>query len=490
MQFKLKPYKHQLKAIDMAKEHRDIGLLWEMGAGKTGGLINILRVKYAEKGRVMRTLILSPLVTLHNWKKEFGIHSYMESNKIHVLQGASTKKIKEFMKWACNMETGEIGGEQIFITNYEALNSTKLFDLIAAWSPEIIIADEAHLLKNPKAKRTKAAIKLGDKTHHNYVLTGTPILNSVRDVYGMFRFLDRGATFGKNFHVFTNTYMEDENAGWKNQRNHFPKLVARTEKYEDLTEKIYKICDRVLKKDVIKDLPPLVKKVHLVEMGAEQSKYYKEMERDFITFVQEKERQKELSGAVVAQLAVTKALRLQQIVTGHVSTEEGETIYIEKVPRLDETRRLLQEIVIDGKHKCILWCSFRANYVQLGKLCEEMGIGHVFLTGDQNLDQKEESMNRFNDDPSVQVIIANRRAGGIGVNLVAASYSIVFSRNFSLAEELQSEARNHRGGSQIHESITKIDLAAAGTIDERVLEALSNKQDISNQVIDFIRRKK
>ena len=142
---------------------------------------------------------------------------------------------------------------------------------------------------------------------------------------------------------------------------------------------------------------------------------------------------------------------------------------------------------MDGNHKCILWCSFRANYVQLGRLCTEMGINHVFLTGEQNLEGKKHAMDSFNSDESCSVIIANRRAGGIGINLVTASYSIVYSRNFSLGDELQSEARNHRGGSQIHDQIVKIDIAAKDTIDEHVLMALKNKQDISKKVIDFVK---
>ena len=114
-----------------------------------------------------------------------------------------------------------------------------------------------------------------------------------------------------------------------------------------------------------------------------------------------------------------------------------------------------------------------------------MGIEYTMLTGEQNLEGKREAMDRFNNDENIRVIIANRRAGGIGINLIAADYSIVYSRNFSLEEELQSEARNYRGGSQIHKRIVKIDLCANDTIDERVVEALSKKQNISDTIIDF-----
>lgn len=85
------------------------------------------------------------------------------------------------------------------------------------------------------------------------------------------------------------------------------------------------------------------------------------------------------------------------------------------------------------------------------------------------------------------VAICNRRAGGVGVNLVAASHSIVYSRNFSLEEELQSEARNYRSGSERHESIVKIDLAVKDSIDEEVMLALKNKEQVSTQVLDMVK---
>jgi len=226
-------------------------------------------------------------------------------------------------------------------------------------------------------------------------------------------------------------------------------------------------------------LPDLIKKRVNVQLSKKQRTYYEQMKRDFVAFV--KESQKE--GIVVAQLAVTKALRLQQIVSGFVMDEDGKVIEIEDNPRLKAVKELLQGL--HTNHKVILWCSFKHDYKQLEKVCKELGLEPVFLTGEMNLRGKKDAMDRFNSDDKCRVIIANRRAGGIGVNLVAASYSIVYSRNFALADELQSEARNHRGGSQIHEKITKLDMCALDTIDELVLEALQNKQSISDKIIDL-----
>ena len=203
------------------------------------------------------------------------------------------------------------------------------------------------------------------------------------------------------------------------------------------------------------------------------------MKDNYLTFV------KDTDKAVLAQLAVTKLLRLQQIVSGFMVTEEGESLAFDSVPRLDRLRELVEEIT--PNHKLIIWCSFKKNYEMIATLLEELDIRYVMLTGEQNTKQKQEAIDEFQSEESnsPRVVIANRRSGGIGVNLTAASYSIVYSRDFNLGDELQSEARNHRGGSEIHDKIVQLNLCVADTVDEAVLEALNNKQKISDIIVDL-----
>lgn len=189
---------------------------------------------------------------------------------------------------------------------------------------------------------------------------------------------------------------------------------------------------------------------------------------------------------VTANLAVVKALRLLQICTGFVGTDLGEDFVFEKNPRLDICEEYLEELT--PEHKVIVWCSFKQNYRMVEKVCKKLEVDYVLLTGEQNSREKGEAVERFQTDPKCRVIIANRASGGVGVNLTAASYSIVYSRNFSLAEELQSEARNHRGGSEIHDQIVKIDLCSIDTIEEGVLDSLMNKQEGAEAVLDRVRR--
>ena len=397
------PYPHQIDAMNKAYLSQSFALLWEMGTEKTFGMINILRLKYGQSKRVQRTLILTPLITLYNWKEEFKMHSYVEPSDITVLDCNGAKRNKMFSKAAFSHN-----GEQkdaVIIMNYEALQTDSLFSLIEDWAPEIVVADEIHLIKNHKAKRAKRAVVIADRANFKFGLTGTPILNKPTDIFMQYRFLDP-SIFGKNYFAFQAKYMKDENAGWSSRPGYFPKYVARPEMFGELQDKIYSIATRVTKKDCIKDLPPLIKTVKHIPLSKEQQRMYDQMKKEFITFVKDQQEEGK-SKAVVAQLAITKALRLQQIVTGFVKTDEDEIVAIKDNPRLKVVEDLLEQLIHD--HKVILWCSFKHNYKQLGELCTKMKIKHSFITGDMTLKEKQESMNEFRNNEENRVIIANRQ---------------------------------------------------------------------------------
>lgn len=470
MEYKLQPYDWQLKAIDMSYKLNDMALLADMGTGKTGAMVNILRTKYTED--VRKTLVLSPLVTLYNWKNEFNVHSYIHEDDVLVVHGTSAKKLKILEKGLDKRPN------RIVLMNYEGMISKNIFAFIREWKPEILVLDESHYVKSHKSKRSKNVYLVAKDCDHRFIMTGTPMTNSIADIFMQYKILDNGETFGTQYYPFESEYMYDANQAWSHSHNHFRKMVAREDKLDDLHNKIYAKAIRVTKDETL-DLPPLVQSTYPVDLSPKQKKYYKELQRDLVSYVSEKGKE----GAVVAQTAMAKALRLQQIVTGFVKTDENEIIEIEDNPRLKACAELVENLY--KKHKIILWCSFKHNYKQLGNMLTKMEIDHGFITGDQDITEKRETMNKFNDDDDFRVIVCNRKAGGIGVNLVAASYSIVYSRNFSLEEELQSRDRNYRGGSEIHDTIYKIDLTAKDTIDEQITSALQAKKSIADKVIEI-----
>lgn len=458
-------WQHQKTAIERAKDAPEFGLFFSMGCGKTRTAIELLRHKYNQADKICRTIILCPLIICENWQIEILKFSKIPEKEICLIKGIKKERIKRFKE----------SGANIFILNYESLLNEELYQNILKWRPEILICDESHRLKNITAKRTKRAILLSDLTHTRYLLTGTPVLNGPSDLFAQYRLLDGGKTFGKNFYAFRGQYFYDKNYGMPAQK-HYPDWRVKPGAFEKINSLIYKKAMRITKEDAL-DLPELVRQTIYVDMSPEQEKLYEQMKKDFVAFVKNMGKME----ASVATLAIVKALRLLQIASGFVKTEEGNEITLKDTPKISALKELLEEITTNDK--VLVWAAFKNNYAQIRKVCEELGLPYVEVHGEIPPKEKYEAVYRFQNDRNIKVFIGNQLSGGIGLNLVEASYSIFFSRNFSLEADLQAESRNHRGGSEIHPKITRIDLITKNTIEELVAKSLASKQEIGEKLL-------
>lgn len=469
---KIPLWSHQREAVAIAKNVTGYGLLFEMGTGKTATACNILREKWRQYGSLASTLILAPPIVLENWRRELLAHTDVPKDRIVVLAGTGKKRLD-----LLTVARERYGDQFIAITNYEGLLMAPLYaNILERWRPSCLVADESHRCKDIKARRTKLAIQLADQADLcRLILTGTPVLNSPMDLFSQYRIMDRGEALGKNFFVFRASYFQDRNAYMPKTR-YFPDWRPTEEGMERLNKVIQRTASRVEKKDCL-DLPPLVRKTIEVELSPEQRKLYDAMKTDFVAYLGDK--------ACVAQLAITKALRLQQIVSGHVPLEgEGGDQTVRELtdtPREAALRALLEEIA--PHHKVIVWTVFRHSYGVVRKVSTELGLPFVEVHGEVGPSAKQAAVNAFEKDPAVRVLIGHPGSGGIGVNLVAASYAIFYSRNFSLENDLQAEARNYRGGSHIHDKVTRIDIVAKDSIDETVFSALSAKSQMSVELL-------
>lgn len=464
-------WEHQKKIIDIAKDRKHYALFAEMGTGKTLTAVQILRKWCTRSQRPLRTLVLCPPAVRNAWCREIVKFSRL-GRHAHVLEGPGRKREKTFDKLAfCGKDSDP--GPGIFITNYEALSMKGLFLLLKAWGPDVLILDESQRVKDFKAKRTKLCIELADNIPYKLILTGTPILNTAMDIWSQFRILDGGQTFDRNFYAFRAKYFYDKNANMPSQK-HFPDwhpLPGISDKFNSL---IYAKATRVLKKDCL-DLPPVVRQRVEVDLSPEQVRMYVSMRDDYVAYMQDT--------ACVASIALTKGLRLQQMVSGFwVSEQDDKPRSFKENPRLTTLKELLKEIITS---KIIVWAGFRHSYDDLIKVCKELSLGYVTLYGGMTDKGRQESIDSFQTDPKVRIMISNPSAGGVGVTLTAASYMIYYSRGFSLEHDLQSEARAHRGGSEIHQKITRIDIVTPGTIDEVILDALERKENLANKILQI-----
>lgn len=233
---------------------------------------------------------------------------------------------------------------------------------------------------------------------------------------------------------------------------------------------------RVMKDECL-DLPDRSQVTIHVELDPEQERLYNSMKEVFIAYLKSGE-------AVTAQIAVTKALRLQQIVSGYCKTEMGEEISLKHNPRLDA----LEDLLEDMNEKVIIWATFQENYRQIAGVLTKLKIPFTELHGQVPNKDRQKNIDRFQNDPTVRAIICNQAAAGLGVTLTSAPNSIYYSRNFSLEQDQQSADRNYRSGSEIHKKITRYDLVARNTIDEIILEALANKANMAEQILSLKNR--
>jgi len=460
-------WKHQEAAIERAKYCENFALFFDLGTGKSRTTLEIIRHHFNSQKKILRTMIIGPSAVVFNWRNEISKYTKIPLEKVYPLTGSLDVRVK-VMKNAPH--------DSIFITNYEAFAYPKFVSAVMSGIPEVLILDESHRVKDSKAKRTKNLIKLSYEmeklpTKHRYILSGTPVLNSEMDIFSQFLILDSGKTFGTNFFAFRATYFRDKNAYMPRQK-HFPNFVPKEGTLDKIKAKIAQISAEANKADCL-DLPPFVRQSVEVEMSTEQKKAYEDMKKDFIAFVG--------SGVATAQLALTKALRLQQILSGFITLEDGSHHVFKENPRADA----LEELIVDiaPNQKTIIWSIFHADYNTIEDILKRNKIEYRTLTGLTKDKQKE--IDEFQNDPNVRVIVASQMAGGTGVNLTAASCMIYYSRSYSLEHDMQSEARAHRGGSEIHSSITRIDLLARGTVDEIVLQALREKKNLAESILDL-----
>ena len=467
------PWAHQREALRRSLPLRDFALLWDPGCGKSFAAIMVARAKMFHVEHPLRTIVVTPPIVIKNWKDEWLAHSKFKPEQILCLVGSGKERLEALKNADKTM---------VIVTNYQSLTvMPDVFAALKAWKPEIFICDEAHRVKNPQSKTCKRTAELAALAKHRMILSGTPILQSPMDLFGQYLVLDLGTTFGKNFYQFRAQYFYDKNAGMPAIR-HFPNWQILPNAEKEIGRKIAATSMSAKKSECL-DLPPFVRKVLSLELSSSQRRIYDEMAKDFVSYVGDK--------ACVAKLAMTKALRLLQITSGFVTLEgkdgaDREICSLEDNPRITLLSELLGDIEPSGK--VIVWASFKQNYIQIAKACADADLAYVEVHGGISPGQKQVNVKLFQTDPRIRILIGNPGAGGIGINLIQAPSAVFYSRSFSLEHDIQAEARNYRGGSEIHDKVTRYDLVAENTIDEIVASRLAGKMAMSDSIFQELAR--
>jgi SNF2 family DNA or RNA helicase len=464
-------YAFQKKIYDRFKDQDNAALLMDMGTGKTPTTISLIRYKYGMVGGVVPTVIFCPVITLQNWKDELTTWTKLDPEYIGIVKGTSKKRLAVI----------EDEKHKIIILNYEALRSDAVVKALIKRKFKIAVCDESQRIKTYKSIACRKVLQVTKEANvFRSILSGTPITNSVVDIWSQYLFLDHGKTFGNRLTVFRNRYMVNHNADWQNSgsKKAFPDWQFNETTKKEFKQKLKDTSARIKTEDAV-DLPELTTKRIDIELSKEQKKHYEQVRKDLITWLDESE-----ENPLVVKNALTKLLRLNEISSGYMRLYDGTIHKFKDNPRLDACIDLIESAT---PHKVIVYCIFQENYKDLRNALDKKGIDYLEITGEKNTDEKLEAAKLFQDtEKGPRVCIANTRAAGLGVNLVGARYKIYFTRSYSLDDYLQSQKRNNRAGAiKFHSKIFDYHLVAPQTIDEVIYNRLIQKKKFSTSLLDI-----
>ena len=464
--FKMKPYAHQMTALEKSWNRECYAYFMEMGTGKTKVLIDNMSMLY-DKGKIDGALIIAPKGVVKTWyEQELPAHLPDHIDNVSILwQSNITKKQQE--KLDSVLKTGE--DLHILVMNVEALSTTKGVEFALKFincHNTMMAIDESTTIKNPGAKRTKNIIKLGEKAKYRRIMTGSPVTKNPLDLYSQCEFLDPYLLDFTSYYAFRNRYAEMKTL---HVRGRSIQVVKKFVNLGELSETLKNFSYRVLKEDCL-DLPPKNWIKRYITLTPDQFKVYDQMKRQAVAH---------LNGKASSTMTVlTQLMRLQQITCGHFVANDGSTQDI-KSNRINELMDVLSEI----EGKVIIWGHWQKDIKNIIKaIVDEYGPGSVVdYYGLTPQDERQENIREFQNNPECRFIVGTPQTGGYGITLTQANTVVYFSNGYDLEKRLQSEDRAHRIGQK--KSVTYVDLICEDTVDEKIVKALKDKINIASEVL-------
>ena len=487
--FKTIPKKHQRKWLKDNGRKKVFALLDDMGTGKTWIVINDIADLWSS-GDCYSVLVLAPNGVHSNWTRlELPEHmpDWCRYKSVTWYANPNWTEKRELEK----MYEGEEGQLIIFAMNHEAIQTKRGFEAAKKFCETarklMIVVDEADAFKNPTAKRTEKLMRLKPFSDIRRIMTGTLINNAPYDAFIPFSFLDEEILGTTSYYAMKAEYCELLRPGHplleniKKSRNlrRTPQIVARdaqnNPKYRNmdkLARLIAPYSSRNMKSECL-DLPDKIYKTLIFRLTPQQIEVYKKAEDECRLVFENVETPFERLAAMTKLAQITSGYYLHPLAEEPVRIEGGN-------PKLDLIEERVLKIIEEGE-KIIIWARYRVEIADIVAMLKKNGIKTVEYHGGIKKHERVETLDSF-ENGDAQVFVGNPQAGGIGLNLVAASYVLYFSNDYSWRKRSQSEDRAHRIGQT--KNVIYLNFAAKGTVDEKAIGVLANKQGIS-AIIDL-----
>lgn len=473
----------------------------EMGTGKT-----IQTIAALEADRLYPALVVCPNTVKLNWEREFA--KWAPARRVTVAE-SGTKAAEESATDVAN------GIADVLIINWEAIKNLsrlapfgsirletcsncdpnsrkrpaqcqredKILNLVR-WSA--VVADEAHRAKDPKSLQTRALWAIGDKADHRFALTGTPIANSPEDLWSVMRFV------APNEYPSKWTWIERYAQTTPNIFSGGVEVIGlRDDRRAELDSFFLPRFRRMTKAQVLPDLPPKTYVRRDVALSGKQKKAYEQLEKEMLAQVD--------GGTLVAENALVAMLRLRQLASAYgevVSTVAWEGMNLDDQERLSEVLdtqvRLsepsskldaLEEVLDElGERQAVIFAESRQLIELTAARLDLRSDTYGKIAGGVSPEDRENYLTQFRNG-ELQFMLVVVSAGGEGVDgLQVADVAIFLQRPWSAVMNRQAEDRLHRIG-QNGQNVLYVDLVATDTVEERVFEALREKEKRLQNVV-------
>lgn len=424
----------------------------DMGLGKTPQLIAFLLNLKEQEMLTKPTLVVCPTSVVSNWERE--VHKFAPTLSTMIHQGNQRKKGKAFSR--------EIKDKKLVITSYPLVyRDAETFAQIE-WQG--IVLDEAQNIKNPQAKQSQAVRDL--KAGFKIALTGTPVENRLAELWSILDFLNPGflgsqSFFQRRFAIPIEKYGDRESL--KTLRSLVRPFILRRLKTD---------------REIIQDLPEKQEMNIFCGLSEEQANLYQNLVEQSLLDIEEK------TGIQRRGLILSLLVKLKQI-CNHPShfLKEDKVNSAERSGKMLRLVEMLEELLAEGDRALIF-----TQFAEWGKLMQAyltkaLGKETLFLYGQIPQKQRQEMIDRFQNDPNgPPIFILSLKAGGTGLNLTRANHVFHVDRWWNPAVENQATDRAFRIGQKRNVQVHKF--VCTGTLEEKINDMIESKKQLAEQTVD------
>jgi SNF2 family DNA or RNA helicase len=390
------------------------------------------------------SMVVVPASLLHNWMSE--LNRFAPALKVHAYIGVQRSR-----------EFADLNDYDIIISTYHTVRQD--IEKLSTFDFHYVILDESQMIKNPSSKLYQSITEL--RSDHRIVLTGTPIENSLTDLWSQINFVNPGLlgtlSFFKRSFVYPIERKRDEEREGKLKELINPFILRRT------------------KQEVARELPPVFEQTRYCSMTEAQGRVYEEEKSLARNSILEnlEEVGLEHSSFIVLQ-ALTRLRQLANhpaMVEGFGGIDSG---------KFTEICRDVESVVSEG-HKVLMFSSFVKHLNLFRKQFEELGTRYAYLTGSQNQQQRKKAVTAFQEEGSCPLFLISLKAGGLGLNLTAADYVFILDPWWNPAAEMQALNRAHRIGQE--STVFVYRFISSHTIEERIERLQVRKRELAEAFV-------